>query len=311
MIGGIYRKIPYNRFLYTMLSILIPTYNYDCTLLVERLVKEADDMKIDVEILVADDASTDNNVRTAISALSGMKYCRIFMQDKNGGRAYTRNFLAQHARYNHFLFLDADGMPVNEHFLSLYINEIGQSDVICGSILHPEQCPSPFKTLRHRYEKEAEKRFTAVRRNKKAYASFRSFNFMITREAFRATRFDEDFKDYGYEDLLFGRQLKEHGFAVKHIENPMLNMDIEDNDVFLSKVRESNFTLKKFYVKLREDSSLIHAYELLGRFGLQRMAAWVFKFTEKGLTSQLIGVNPSLSFLKIYKLLHFASLMAE
>ena len=99
--------------------------------------------------------------------------------------------------------------------------------------------------------------------------------------------------------------------SVLHIENPMLNMDIEDNDVFLQKVRESNHTLKKFYPKLREGSSLLHAYELLCRFGMKRFAAWLYKHTKKGLTANLLGVNPSLMYLKVYKLLHLAAIMAE
>lgn len=294
-----------------MLSVLVPTYNYDCTALVKRLAKEVAELSVAVEILVADDCSTDKEVRQANASLDDVEGCRVFMRTQNGGRAATRNFLAQQAQYSQLLFLDADGMPTNSAFLSVYVEAVGKADVVCGSIIHPEVCPSPGKTLRYRYEKEAESRFTAERRNRHPYASFRSFNFMISKEAFVKTGFDEDFKDYGYEDLLFGSQLKEKGLSVLHIENPMLNMDIEDNDVFLQKVRESNHTLKKFYPKLREGSSLLHAYELLCRFGMKRFAAWLYKHTKKGLTANLLGVNPSLMYLKVYKLLHLAAIMAE
>ena len=294
-----------------MLSVLVPTYNYDCTALVKRLAKEASELSVDVEILVADDCSTDLVVRQANASLGDVEGCRVFMRTENGGRAQTRNFLARQAQYSQLLFLDADGMPANPAFLSVYAEAMGKADVVCGAILHPEECPSPDKSLRYRYEKEAERRFTAEKRNQRPYASFRSFNFMISKEAFNKVRFDEDFKDYGYEDLLFGRMLKEKGLSVLHIENPMFNMDIEDNDVFLRKVMESNHTLKKFYTKLREDSSLIHGYEWLRRFGMQRIAAWLFKHTEKGLTANLNSANPSLTYLKVFKILHFASLMGS
>lgn len=294
-----------------MLSVLIPTFNYDCTALVHRLAREARTMDVEVEILVNDDCSTNEAVREANSLLDKVEGCRVFLQDNNLGRAAARNFLAAQARFDWLLFLDADGMPVHERFLASYVESIRKADVVCGSILHPDCCPSPEKALRYRYEKEAERRFTAEKRNRRPYASFRSFNFMISKDAFAKVGFDENFKDYGYEDLLFGSQLREKRISVLHIENPMLNMDIEDNDVFLRKIRESNATLKKFYPQLREGSSLLRAYELLRRLGMHRLAAWLFKHTEKGLSANLLGVNPSLKYLKVYKLLHLASVMAE
>ena len=40
-----------------MLSILIPTYNYDCSRLIRDLQAQAEQAGIDYEIIVADDAS--------------------------------------------------------------------------------------------------------------------------------------------------------------------------------------------------------------------------------------------------------------
>ena len=40
-----------------MLSILIPTYNYDCSRLVSDLQRQAERMGIGYEVIVADDAS--------------------------------------------------------------------------------------------------------------------------------------------------------------------------------------------------------------------------------------------------------------
>ncbi len=294
-----------------MLSVLIPTYNYDCTALVHQLAREAAGLSTETEIIVADDCSTLEQVRQAHASLRQVDGCKVFMREVNCGRAATRNFLASQAKGEHLVFLDADGMPATDRFLSLYAEVAGKADVVCGSIVHPSQCPSPDKTLRYKYEKEAETRFTAPMRNRNPYASFRSFNFMISKEAFMKIQFDEDFKDYGYEDLLFGCQLKERGLTILHIENPMLNMDIEDNAVFLSKIKESNRTLKKFYTKLREGSALIRGYELLRRFHLQTFAAWLYEKSEKRLTAHLLGANPSLTVFKCYKLLHFAQLMSQ
>ena len=167
-----------------MLSVLIPTFNYDCTALVKRLAREVQLLDGAVEILVSDDCSTDDVVREAISLLGRVEGCCVFLQESNLGRAASRNFLARQARFGQLLFLDADGMPSNNRFLATYVDAIGKADVICGSILHPDRCPAPGKELRYRYEKEAERRFTAKRRNTRPYASFRSFNFMISKDAF-------------------------------------------------------------------------------------------------------------------------------
>ena len=109
-----------------MLSVLVPTYNYDCTALVKRLAKEVAELSVAVEILVADDCSTDNEVRQANASLDDVEGCRVFMRTQNGGRAATRNFLAQQAQYSHLLFLDADGMPANSAFLSVYVEAVGK-----------------------------------------------------------------------------------------------------------------------------------------------------------------------------------------
>ena len=82
-------------------------------------------------------------------------------------------------------------------------------------------------------------------------------------------------------------------------------------NLFLNKIRESNLTLKKFYSKLQEDSSLLLAYRWIRRLGMRRIAAWLFMHCKKGLESNLLSSNPSLNGLKAYKLLHLSSLMNE
>ena len=42
-------------------------------------------------------------------------------------------------------------------------------------------------------------------------------------------------KGYGHEDTLFAMELKRHGFAVTHIDNPLEHIGIEPVEEFLRK----------------------------------------------------------------------------
>jgi glycosyltransferase involved in cell wall biosynthesis len=113
-----------------MLSILIPTFNYDVTALVTEVHKQSIACKIEFEILVYDDASTDLKVRknnTSINALEDTSYTIL---KSNIGRSAIRNKLAKTAQYEWLLFLDADVMTVNDNFVSNYINSLSDSKPI-------------------------------------------------------------------------------------------------------------------------------------------------------------------------------------
>ena len=79
----------------SMLSILIPTYNYDCMQLVDDLQAQALQAGIEHEIIVADDASPDTIYKVANRAINDNPYCRLIELETNVGRARIRNLLAQ------------------------------------------------------------------------------------------------------------------------------------------------------------------------------------------------------------------------
>jgi hypothetical protein len=43
---------------------------------------------------------------------------------------------------------------------------------------------------------------------------------------------------YGHEDTLFGYQLRINGISFQHIENPVLNSNLDDNQQFLENVAQ-------------------------------------------------------------------------
>ena len=86
-----------------MLSILIPTYNYDCTKLVADLQQQAEQIGINYEIIVADDASPLQEYRERVQEINKWPHCRLIELEKNIGRARIRNRLADEARHEWLL----------------------------------------------------------------------------------------------------------------------------------------------------------------------------------------------------------------
>lgn len=284
------------------ISFLIPTYNYDCTALVRELCRQADEAGVDYEVLVADDASTDAEVAHALTDVGNMPHCRLVRGAKNVGRAAIRNRLMQEARGAYLLFMDSDAGVCAPDFVKRYLEAAVPDCVVCGGIRHPESCPSADRSLRWRYEKTAERRFTAEARSQRPYDAFRTFNFLIPRSVMVAAPFDENFRRYGYEDVLLGRRLQEMGVPVVHIDNALMNMDIETNETFLRKTEEANGTLCDFYDLLRHHSGIIRCYERLERLRLAAGVSRLFGWLKPMLRRQLLGQRPSVFLFGCYKL---------
>ena len=103
-----------------MLSILIPTYNYNTLLLVKTLQQQAIESKVVFEILALDDASTDKQCSVENKKINALDHCSFLENEKNIGRTATRNILAKKAKYDWLLFLDADVIPLNHDYIETY-----------------------------------------------------------------------------------------------------------------------------------------------------------------------------------------------
>jgi hypothetical protein len=114
--------------------------------------------------------------------------------------------------------------------------------------------------------------------------------------------FDEEFKDYGYEDVLFGKQLKEAGITIHHMANPVMMIHFDENPVTVDKVEESLRTLHKFKDELSGYSTLLRYT------WLKPLLKPLYYIIGKPIQWNLKGNNPKLSLLNIYKLLYYSSL---
>ena len=134
-----------------MLSIVIPTYNYNIYPLVCELEQQALKLNIAFEIICIDDGSFShlNKENQKINTLSNS----VFTENrKNIGRSKIRNLLATKAKYKWLLFLDADVFPKNKNFIETYLKSISKSsELIYGGILYQENSPSHENLLRWIY----------------------------------------------------------------------------------------------------------------------------------------------------------------
>ena len=291
-----------------ILSILIPVYNYNCVALVKALQQQAENCNIDYEILVGDDGSDNAVTLSQNREINTIPHSTYHETGKNHGRSWIRNWLVGQSQGAYLLFIDSDAEVCNAHFIGNYLRHVEKGAVICGGILHPEENFSPSRRLRYRYEKAMEPCFTAERRNQHPYANLRTFNFMMPREVALTHPFDESITLYGYEDTLLGSQFEKEGIKVVHIDNTLINADIEENLRFLEKTEESMLSLYQLKDKMRNHSRLLASYEKIKRFKLDVLLRILFPLLRPLLKWHLTGNHPSVIALQFYKLAYYCTL---
>ena len=286
------------------LSILIPMYNGDCRPMVAELNRQAQAIvNLDYELLVIDDGSTDKQQVEQCWEISKWPNCRFMALEENIGRVRIRNLLASLARYEWLLFLDCDMTIDAPSFLQTYLDAEG--DVIYGGYKVGE---AERSCLRYLYEKACEHEHTAEQRRLRPYQHFHTANFLVRRDIMLAHPFDQQFHSYGYEDVLFGKQLRQADIAISHIDNPAGFYTFEDNASFVSKTEEGLRTLHQHSQQLRGYSQMLTFVEgihIAPVRWLIRLWHWLFGRLER---KNLCGLKPSLRLFKLYKLGYYLNL---
>ena len=291
----------------TALSILIPTYNDLCVKLVGDLRQQAEQTGIGYEILVGDDGSTDHEVVSENRQIDQWAHCRYLVQPQNTGRAAIRNRLAREARYDWLLFVDSDMTVVRPDYISLYAAQ-DDADVVDGGVTIGGDAEALRQNLRYLYEKASEHEHTAEMRQKKPYQDFHTANFLIRRDLMLSHPFDERFRYYGYEDVLFGKQLRADHIAITHIDNPMGFCTFESNPDFVSKTEEGLRTLYQFQSELRGYSRLITLVEGIHIPLILSLIRLSHRLFSGLIRHNLCGRHPSLKLFKFYKLGYYTTI---
>ena len=287
-----------------MLSILIPTYNYNITKLVNDLHEQAIGEFVDFEIIVMEDGSTLflNENKT----VSELKFCQYTRLEKNIGRSAIRNRLADESKYKYLLFLDCDAGISSDYFIKRYLLFCAGNSIILGGRIYETNADAQ-RSLLTKYGQERERNNTKNLKIRDKYQIFTSPNFLISKSIFQNIRFDESVKGYGHEDTIFGIMLHRAGFKFKYIDNPVVHTGIEDNKTFIDKTEKALYNLFALYEsgeypELENESKLTRSFIRLKKWKFVGLFNFFFKIIKPLIIRQITGKNPSLFLFDIFKL---------
>ncbi|WP_396176108.1 glycosyltransferase family 2 protein [Flavobacterium sp.] len=294
-----------------MLSILIPTYNYDVQPLVLELQKQAEELGIAYEIIIAEDdtISAFSLENLKLNEFNNISYS---INPVNFGRAKNRNELVKKSKYDLLLFLDADTFPVQNEFLKNYLDTYKKinSSVIFGGLKYQDNKPDPKKMLRWVYGKKRE----AIGSNSRKKAPYKTIfisNLLIEKKVLQMYPFDNSIVYYGYEDTAFFNSLKQHQIAVEHIENPVYHLGLDDNSIYIHKIEESLKNLNNLLEFQKVDGfevRIVSIYKTLNRIGLRKPFTYLYKFLRPILLKNLTSSRPNLLMFDFYRLGYFCCL---
>ena len=286
-----------------MLSILIPTYNYNIHSLVSELQRQCDHCEVAYEISVIDDAS--HSFQAENSAINSLKNCSYLVLEKNIGRSAIRNLLAKKATYDWLLFLDADVFPKQPTFISEYLKQTkNEATIINGGIVYQKEKPEKSRVFRWVYGKKREA-LSYETRNKNPYLSFLTLNFLIHKSIFEKVRFNESIPNLRHEDTLFSFNLMEHQIPIIHTNNPICHLGLDVFEIAIRKENESLVALKYLLdnkILSSDYLKISKAYTTIKNLKLQFLFGFFYAITQSVFLRNLASENPSLFIFDLYRL---------
>lgn len=291
-----------------MLSVLIPTYNYNVTQLIEKLTSQLNQVNFEYEIIVLDDASTNKDIIAANKAFDKNPRYVYRSNSENLGRTATRQALAKMAKYNYLLFLDADVLPKNNNFIERFNIEQQTADVVFGGISYSENAPDSDKILRWKYGKAREAK-SVKKRKEMPYLSIISQCILIKKQLFLKVN---NFQDNVYGvDVLFAQNIEKLKAIILHIDNPIVHLGLEKNNAFISKTIDGLQSLYAFEAsgKIPDNYRPIQkAYKFLEKTKLSLIFISIMTKIESKVLKNLNCKNPSLFLFDLYRLYIYAKL---
>ncbi len=294
------------------LNICIPCFNHNVSKLVEELYTQCINENIEFQIIIFEDGSYAESVKKNSLLIEKFNVKHI-VSEKNVGRSAARNRLAKEAKKGKIIFLDADSRIYHSDFIKTYKQYLEHKIVSGGRKYLPEQYQKT-NALRYKYGLLKETK-TPKERNKYPNTGFATNNFMIDSEVFEIVQFNESLKNYGHEDSLFGYELLKNGIKILHIDNPVVDEDIEENSIFLYKTEEgiknliliekSQITDKEFIneIKITKIAKRLKKLKLIF---VIRFFNSIFKNKIK--RHLLNSSNPNLFLFDFYKLSYYCTL---
>lgn len=279
-----------------MLSVLIPCKNTSVNELVQSLFQQAKRIQLQIEVIVLEDGS-DLFLNKNQYAISNQEFHWIFVPE-NKGRMATRCHLATLAKYETLLFIDADA-TIPPSFLENYRNENIHYTVICGGIAY---LPTYNTLLRYRYGIKRES-VDAEIRNQKPYHYVFSSNLLISKSIWNRLQLPKT-ADYG-TDLLLCNALFQLQIPVKHINNPIHHLGIEEDTMYLEKLKNSVVNRKKWYhenKEIRLVNNMLMLYHLMLQTKIIYVIRYLFLITQKWIIAKIKNPKSSLIWVDLYRI---------
>ncbi|MDI3281513.1 MAG: glycosyltransferase family A protein [Bacillota bacterium] len=180
-------------------SVVIPTYNRRVILEKALQALFAQDYPADrYEVIVVDDGSTDGTEEMIRSLKPSCSF--TYQQVERGGPGRARNIGIRLARGRYIIFIDSD-IVVEPGFISSHLEahrRAGENAIVHGQVIYTDNLENPTS---------AQWKLADISR-----AFFATTNASLAREKLiQAGLFDEEFKEYGWEDLELGLRLRKLG----------------------------------------------------------------------------------------------------
>ena len=284
-----------------MISILIPCFDYNAYPLVSILEKQALMLKIDFEIICIDDGSfsSKNDLNQKINLLTNSKFIEL---KKNIGRINNRLLLAEKSQYEWLIFLDVDTLPNEDNFLKNYIEQLNRGTLIIGGCIYKKPENENF-SLRYKFGKFREEIKSDIR-NKNPYKYISSCNFMCKRDVLIDVLASINTISYG-NDYIFGSLIKKKEIDTKHIDNPVLIDNIDENQIFIKKTHHALDNLISSYnnkIIKNHSISILKAYIILDSLLMKNIFVKITDLFKNLLNRNLHSKDPNLFLFDLYRL---------
>jgi hypothetical protein len=294
-----------------MLSILIPIYNFNVVSLIEVLLKQINEVNNTIEIICCDDASTNTKLKKVNDDFFNKHQILHFENLSNFGRTKTRQLLAEKANYDWILFLDADVIPATSSFIRSYLSHCNKDyNCIYGGLCYSKNQPQEKHLFRWLYGHKRED-ISVAKRQDKPYKSIASGNLLIKKHLFLSINKNILYNWYGFDNFL-STQLKSQNAFIKHIDNKVFHLGLEDNTTFLKKQESATKTIYNLYINNKfsdtNDNGLLNMYSKLKKYKLTRAYLCFYIFSKPLLRNNLLSRSPKIFYLDLYKLGYFCKL---
>lgn len=283
-----------------LLSICIPVFNFSVETLIKSLHAEIVHKNLEAEILLLDDASTE--YLEQFQQLQS--YCNSIIQLKeNHGRSKARNLFLEHTKGDYLLIMDCDVQANNPNFIENYINFIKnnpETDLIYGGFTVLDD----VNNLRNLYSKHRE---ISTDFGKASFDTFKTANFIIKKEIFKKYPFNENLKQYGYEDYLFAKTLENDAINYYFLDNSVVHLDYSSNQEYLVKLKQSMYSLKILTdthetKNLLADMKLLKVVSLIEKYKITPIFNLLYSLLEKKIETNLLSDSPSIRYMDLFKL---------